>query len=107
MLLVVAGGLFAALEVDVTGEAAEKSPQSPPKLSFRGAGACWTGGDVGLGGAAGFMSKNEPPLSDDFVADGCRVWPAAAARPSNGDDLAMGCWGEVKERELKASFMPP
>jgi hypothetical protein len=91
MLLVATGGLFVVLDVDVTGEAAEKSPQSPPKLSFRGAGACWIGGDVGFAGAAGFMSKNEPPLREDFVADVCRVWPDGEVRPANGDGLAAGC----------------
>jgi hypothetical protein len=92
MLLVFAGGLLAAPEVDVTGEAAEKSPQSPPKLSLRGAGAaCGIGGDVGFAGAAGFMSKNEPPLRDDFVADVCRLWPGGDVRPANGEGLAAGC----------------
>ena len=66
ILLAAAGGLL----VEVTGEAAEeKSPKSPPKLSLRGTGA---GGDVGFAGAAGFMSKKEPPLRDDLFVDACR-----------------------------------
>ena len=96
MLLVVTGGLLVALEVDVTGEAAEKSPQSPPKLSLRSAGAgagaaCCIGGDVGFAGAAGFMSKKEPPLREDVVAEGCRLWPGGDVRPANGEGFAAGC----------------
>jgi hypothetical protein len=74
MLLLFAGGLFVVLEVDgMGGDAEEKSPQSPPKLSFRGAETGCVGGDVGFAGAAGFMSKKDPPLRDDFGADGCLV----------------------------------
>ena len=92
MLLVFAGGFLVALEVDgMGGDAVEKLPQSPPKLSFRGAAAGCVGGDVGFAGAAGFMSKNEPPLSDDFGADGCLVWPDGEVRLANGDGLAAGC----------------
>ena len=90
LVSVVAGGFFVTLGVNVTGEAAEKSPQSPPKLSFRGTVACWTGGGAGFAGAAGFMSKNEPPLRDDFVAEGCRAWLDGEVRPANGEGLAAG-----------------
>jgi hypothetical protein len=68
MLLVAAGGLLV-----VTGEAAdEKSPKSPPKDSFRGAAVMGCdGGDVGFEGAAGFMSKKDPPLREAFAPDAC------------------------------------
>ena len=105
--LVFVGGRFGwVLEVDVIGEAAEeKSPQSPPKLSLRGAEMGWVGGEVGFAGAAGFMSKKEPPLREGFVAEGCLVWPDGEVRLAKGEGLAAGCW--VKERELNASFIPP
>ena len=106
MLLGFAGSGLAVLDVDVVGEAAEeKSPQSPPKLSLRGAGVGWVGGEVGFAGAAGFMSKKEPPLSDGcFVVEGCLVCPEGEVRLAKGEGLAAG---EVKERELNASFIPP
>lgn len=54
ILLVLAGGDL----VVVIGDALEeKSPQSPPKLSFRAA--------VAVTGAGAFVSKNDPPLSAD------------------------------------------
>jgi hypothetical protein len=63
--LVAAGGLLTVLLA--TGDAAdEKSPKSPPKDSFRGAG-----GDVGFGGGVGFTSKKDPPLNAGFEVDGC------------------------------------
>ena len=106
-VFVFGGGDLVVLEVDVIGEAAEeKSPQSPPKLSLRGAGVGWVGGEVGFAGAAGFMSKKEPPLSDGcFVVEGCLVCPEGEVRLAKGEGLAAGCW--VKERELNASFIPP
>lgn len=103
MLLAFAGGLFVALDTDVTGDAAEKSPQSPPKLSFRGADA----GCIGVDGTGGCVSKNEPPLRADLETDVCRVWPDGEVRPANGDGFAAGCWGEVKDSEVNASFIPP
>lgn len=67
IVLAAAGGLFVALEKDgiaagaAGGEAAdEKSPKSPPKLSFRACG-------VGFAGAAGLESKKDPPLRADLL----------------------------------------
>lgn len=91
MLLLAAGGLFIAdTGAGSEGAAEEKSPQSPPpKLSFRGAGADCTGGDIGLVGWDGFMSKKEPPLMAGLeVEDACREWPVGDVRPANGDGLA-------------------
>ena len=80
----IAGGLFTLVGKGGDAAAEEKSPKSPPKDSFRGAGI---GGDVGLGGGAGLASKKEPPLSEDLVAEGCLVWPVGEVRPANGDGL--------------------
>ena len=87
MLLVFTGGLFA--EVIGGGDAAEeKSPKSPPKDSFRGAVKGWDGGEACLGGGGGFASKKEPPLSADFEADGCLVWPVGEVRFAKGEGFA-------------------
>ena len=105
ILVVAGGGLFGEVVGDV---AEENAPKSPPKDSFLGAEIGCDGGDVGFGGAAGFVSKKDPPLSDDFEAGGCRVWPVGEVRFENGDGLVCACCaGGLKERELKASFMPP
>lgn len=68
--LLAGGGLLA----DAAGDAEEKSPKSFPKLLL----AWWDtydGGEVGFGGgagaAAGLISKNPPPLRDDFCIEGC------------------------------------
>ena len=95
---------------DVTGEAAdEKSPKSPPKLSLRGADTTGcVGGEACFNGGAGLESKNDPPLSAGFeMLDGCLVLPVGDVRLENGDGLVCVCGGELKDRELKASFMPP
>jgi len=86
---------------DMTAE--EKSPKSPPKLSFR---AVMTDG-VFLGGGAGFMSKKLPPLNADLVVEGCRAWPVGDVRPEKGAGLADCCGGEVNDREPNASPRPP
>lgn len=112
ILLVAGGGAFAEAG---GGEAAadEKSPQSPPKLSFRGAGAGFAagcmGGDMTFEGGAGFASKKDPPLSAGLaVEDGCRVWPVGDVRPEKGDGLTCCCGGDwPNESEPNASFIPP
>lgn len=53
------------------------------------------------------MSKKEPPLREDLVAEDWRVWPVGDVRLAKGEGFVAGCCGEVKERELNASFMPP
>lgn len=94
MPLLAAGGLFIGGFGGGGGEAAdEKSPQSPPKLSFRGAragaAAGWEGGDMGFAGGEGFMSKNDPPLRAGFeVEEACRECPVGEVRPANGEGLA-------------------
>lgn len=92
IVLVLAGGLFTdgVEKLGGGGEAAEeKSPKSPPKLSSLGAGTGW-GGEVGLGGAAGFVSKNEPPLSAGGFeeVDAALFWPVGAANLENGAGFA-------------------
>ena len=105
LLAVVGGGLF----VVVTGgkAAEEKSPKSPPKLSFRGAatGGC-EGGDMGFEDAAGFMSKKDPPLRADLAAGCCFVWPAGGEKLVKGDGFGCVFGGEANDSELNASFIP-
>ena len=66
-----------------------------------------------MGGAAaaaggGLESKKEPPLSADFEAGGiARDCADGEVRFENADALGWDCEGEVKDRELKASFIPP
>lgn len=109
MLLLVAGGLFMPVGGGGGEAAEEKSPQSLPKLSLRGAGAGCEGGDIGLLGCAGFMSKKEPPLKAGLdVDEACRECPVGEVRPAKGDGLACCAGGDwLKDSELKASFIPP
>lgn len=112
MLLLAMGGLFIA-DTGAGGDAAaeEKSPQSPPKLSFRGAGIAegCEGGDMGFEGCTGFISKNEPPLNAGLEFDeACRECPVGEVRPANGDGFACWAGGDCpNESELKASVIPP
>lgn len=54
------------------------------------------------------MSKKEPPLSADFAFEGCLALLVGGAKLENADGCAwVGCWGEEKDRELNASFIPP
>ena len=75
IVLLAAGGLLTGGGVEV---ADEKSPKSP-KLLFGCRTGCG-GGDVTLGGGAGFASKKLPPLSADLFAEDCRKWPAGAVK---------------------------
>lgn len=100
---------FGAVRVVRGGDmvAEEKSPKSLPKDSLR---IVVVGGEVGFGGGAGLASKKLPPLRglDGFVVEGCRAWDVGEVKPEKGVGAgAAGTCGEAKEREEKASFMPP
>lgn len=106
-------------------EGIERSSRSPmpPMLdeaaSFEGAGVLkeekllrpaeglavrfWTGGDLG------FESKKLPPppnMVDEDVEAGDFVLEKAS-RPEKGEGEGLGAGAALKERLLKASFMPP
>lgn len=86
MLVVAAGGLLVT-ELNDGGEAAavEKSPKSPPKLSFLAVVMGSEGGEVGFGGGAGLASKKLPPLNaDDLLNEAFLVCPAGDVKPENG-----------------------
>lgn len=63
----------------------------------------WTGGDLG------FESKKLPPppnmLEEDVEAGDFVL--EKASRPEKGEGLVAGAGAALKERLLKASFMPP
>lgn len=88
---------------DVTAD--EKSPKSPPTLSFR---LDCVGGDDGFGGGAGFMSKKLPPLNGLGVfIELCLEWLDEDVRLENGAGFVCDVCGEAKERDENASFSPP